>query len=428
MRVQKTIGWLLALTPLLALFSCESDTMPDSQQGELVPVTVRLTTSAPEDMQTRANTADLVEDDYTISSLNVYISDGNSTTTLTESDFTFSGSDENYQGTSNSTVELVRGRTYTVYALANTTSDINYQTNSPVDAISMVNSTATPNTVPMSAQTTWTIDRETESITLVRMVAQMKVTLIDQRTATDKPDINSVKIEGFPSTTYLYRQSSVSIPEGTELDGSWEQTNNSNDWTWSTDDNPRFSFSGFYLHETNNGGRITVQEAGEGKEPRIGSFSSTIPRNRILPLYIYITDYSLDIFGTYELAPVAVNPFTVDITPNGYTVNLPEGCSNVEMKIQLKHEGTIVTPSVDWTVQESGDLDELEVEVNTTDGLSITSDALTALPTGTKTLHLTTTYDDKNLEFDVTIHVRELGNEEWTRSASPEAQPIIIEL
>ncbi len=97
------------------------------------------------------------------------------------------------------------------------------------------------------------------------------------------------------------------------------------------------------------------------------------------------------------------------------------------MKITLKYEGTEVTPTGNWTVTEGGDLDELKV--STENGLSITCDKLTALPIGTKTLHLTTTYDGKDLEFDVTIKVRELGNTEWTKSVnvSPE-QPIIIEL
>ena len=149
-----------------------------------------------------------------------------------------------------------------------------------------------------------------------------------------------------------------------------------------------------------------------------------------MPLNIYITDYSLDISGTYELAPVAVNPFTVNITPNGYTVNLPEGCSNVAMSIKLKDNSSQNEPTgVTWTYTKDGRLEEdLEVESDSNGGLSITSDKITALPTGSVSLHLIAHYDDKNLEFDVTIHVRELGDTEWTRSTSSEASPIIIEL
>ena len=91
MKYTNFIKCLLASIPLLSFWGCESEDLPNSGQGELVPVTIRLTTSAPDDVQTRANehTAELVNNDYTISSLNVYITDGSSTTTLDYDDFTF---------------------------------------------------------------------------------------------------------------------------------------------------------------------------------------------------------------------------------------------------------------------------------------------------------------------------------------------------
>lgn len=417
MKYTNFIKCLLASIPLLSFWGCESEDLPNSGQGELVPVTIRLTTTAPNDVQTRANehTAELVNNDYTISSLNVYITDGSSTTTLNYDDFTFT-EPENEETVRTATVELVRGRTYTVYAIANADID-NYSTNSPVNAISMVNST----TVPMSAQTTWTIDGGTETIELVRMVAQMQVTLIDQRTATDKPDINSVKIEGFPSTTYLYRQSSVSIPEGAELDGSWEQTNDNSSWSWdeTVDNYPAHSFLGFYLHEA-NGGRITVKE--DGEDDRTGSFSESIPRNRILPLKIYITDYALSIDASYEYAPIGVYPIEVEITDQSeYELKIPEGASNIKIEISLKVSGKEETVGVSWD-----DDDSIPYFKSSTDGgvLTLTCDAFPALPSETYTV--TATYNGREIPFELSL--RELGNTEWTRSASSEAQPIIIEL
>ncbi|WP_140392869.1 hypothetical protein [Parabacteroides sp. An277] len=140
----------------------------------------------------------------------------------------------------------------------------------------------------------------------------------------------------------------------------------------------------------------------------------------------------MQITGTCYLAAIGTEPFPVDISKgiNGYTVSLPEGCSNVEMTIKLKDNNSQDTPTgVTWTYTKDGRLEEdLEVESDSNGGLSITSDKITALPTGSVSLHLIAHYDDKNLEFDVTIHVRELGDTEWTRSTSSEASPIIIEL
>lgn len=417
MKYTNFIKCLLASIPLLSFWGCESEDLPNSGQGELVPVTIRLTTTAPDDVQTRANehTAELVNNDYTISSLNVYITDGSSTTTLNYDDFTFSGSDEgSYQGTSNSTVELVRGRTYTVYAIAN--ADITNYSDHSVNAIAAVNET-----VPMSAQTTWTINGGTESIILVRMVAKMNVTLIDERTSANKPIITSVKIGNLPDATRLYRQSkgSVSLPSDVNLTGSWEQNNN-NSWSWTnnTESHLSITFSDFYLHEM-NGGTVEVQET--GKEARKGSFTAAVPRNYVFPLHIYIRDYALSIDAKYEYAPIGVYPIKEEL--NGYSayeLEIPEGSSNIEIKISLKVNGNVVSTGVSW--------DKISIPYFTSSVengvLTLKCEAFPAIPSGPYII--TATYDGKEIPFELSL--RELGDTEWTRSTSPEAQPIIIEL
>ena len=433
MKYTNFIKCLLASIPLLSFWGCESEDLPNSGQGELVPVTIRLTTTAPNDVQTRANehTAELVNNDYTISSLNVYITDGSSTTTLTESDFTFTGENEqDYKGTSNSTVELVRGKTYTVYALANTTPDINYQTNSPVDAIAMVNSTTNPNTVPMSAQTTWRIDGGTETIKLVRMVAQMQVSIVqdDNKSGTNARTftISNFKITNLlPATTNLYRSTkgSVTLPDNVGTLADWTQS----DFTIGNTMN-------FYLHETK--GKFTVS-LHDGTRTRSNTFEREIPRNHILPLIIHLSDYRLDFTGsTYQHGPIGVIKNPIDI--GGYTIELPSGASAVNLKIQLMDaDGKAINATWECTSAQEETLPDLNLGVLEPDEdgvLSILSDYdFPAGLTGTITLELTAAFTDdegvaQTQKFTVTIRVNEITNTDLTRSASNEAEPIIVEL
>lgn len=426
MKYTNFIKCLLASIPLLSFWGCESEDLPNSGQGELVPVTIRLTTSAPDDVQTRANTAGLVEDDYKISSLNVYITDGSSMTTLTESDFTFT-EPESKETVRTATVELVKGKTYTVYALANTTPDINYQTNSPVDAIAMINSTTNPNTVPMSAQTTWRIDGDIE-IELVRMVAQMRVSIVqdDNNSGTNARTftISDFKITNLlPATTNLYREryGYVELPTSVTR----------NDWTWSNPNIGKENGTAFYLHETE--GTFTVS-LNDGTRIRSNTFSTEIPRNYILPLIIHLSDYRLDFTGsTYQHGPIGVikNPIPI----NNYTIALPSGASAVTIKIGLKEAGGTVDKTINWdyNIAQDGDLPALGVIPSTDNGILtvLNNYNFPAGLTGTITLNLSTTVNDggtnKDLKFTVTINVKKI-EEVDTRSASNEAEPIIVEL
>lgn len=430
MKYTNFIKYLLASIPLLSFWGCESEDLPNSGQGELVPVTIRLTTTAPNDVQTRANehTAELVNNDYTISSLNVYITDGSSTTTLTESDFTFT-EPESKETVRTATVELVRGKTYTVYALANTTPNINYQTNSPVDAIAMVNST--DNTVPMSAQTTWTIDGSTETIELVRMVAQMQVSIVqnDNNSGTNARafTISDFKITNLlPATTNLYRSTkgSVTLPDNVGTLADWTQS----DFTIGNTMN-------FYLHETN--GEFTVSLY-DGTRTRSNTFKREIPRNHILPLIIHLSDYYLEFSNsTYQHGPIGVIKNPIDI--GNYTMELPSGASAVNLNIQLKNADGEAIKDATWVheLTQEGTLPKLnlgELKPDEDGVLSILSDYnFPAGLTGTITLELTAAFTDdegvaQTQKFTVTIRVNEITNTDLTRSASNEAEPIIVEL
>lgn len=430
MKYTNFIKYLLASIPLLSFWGCESEDLPNSGQGELVPVTIRLTTTAPDDVQTRAYTAGLVEDDYKISSLNVYITDGSSTTTLTESDFTFT-EPESEETVRTATVELVRDKTYTVYALANTTDITDYRTNSPVNAIPMVNSTN--NTVPMSAQTTWRIDGGIETIELVRMVAQMRVSIVqdDNNSGTNARTftISDFKITNLlPATTNLYRSTkgSVTLPDNVGTLADWTQ----GDFTIGNTMN-------FYLHETN--GEFTVS-LNDGTRIRSNTFEREIPRNHILPLIIHLSDYHLEFpNSTYQHGPIGVikNPIDID----DYTIALPSGASAVNLNIQLMNADGNAIKNATWecTSAQEGTLPKLnlgegDLKPDEDGVLSILSDYdFPAGLTGTITLELTATFtDDKGnaqtQKFTVTIQVSPITNGDITRSASNEAEPIIVEL
>ena len=168
-----------------------------------------------------------------------------------------------------------------------------------------------------------------------------------------------------------------------------------------------------------NGGTVEVQET--GKEARKGSFTAAVPRNYVFPLHIYIRDYALSIDAKYEYAPIGVYPIKEEL--NGYSayeLEIPEGSSNIEIKISLKVNGNVVSTGVSW--------DKISIPYFTSSVengvLTLKCEAFPAIPSGPYII--TATYDGKEIPFELSL--RELGNTEWTRSVSSEAQPIIIEL
>lgn len=428
MKLHKTIGWLLSLTPLLGLVGCESDDMPGSGQGELVPVTIRLTASAPEEVQTRANgnTAALVTDDYKVSTLKVYIIGNGETKELTEEAFTYT-EPETVNTVRTATVELVKGKTYQVYALANTTEDIDYDSNPFVNAISMVN--ATDKTVPMSAKTEWTIDGSTETVTLTRMVAQMKVSIVmgdgdGAETTATTSTISDFKIEKLlPSQTSLYAaEGSFSLPAN---------IGDLTDWSWTEAAVGAESATSFYLHETS--GTFTVS-LNDGTRTRSNTFARTVQRNQILPLVIHLSDYRLDFNGSsYQHGPIGVikNPSIDD-----YTIELPSGASAVNLKVSVKNADGNTIQDVNWSYEltRTGTLTKLELGELSADE----NDILTILDnynfsaglTGTITLELKATFTDsgktKTQLFPITINVVSI-EEAITRANAP-TRPIVVEL
>lgn len=420
MKYTNFIKYLLASIPLLSFWGCESEDLPNSGQGELVPVTIRLNTEG-SGLATRAgNTADIIENDDAITSLDVYIMNG----TTVEKHLQWEDFSNNISGE----FEIPTGNKQ-IYAIANYPGlQGNPPANQAVNAFAQISTT-----IPMSADTTWNISSSgTYTVELIRMVAKMMVSIVndeeDNTSTNSTPSISNFKIEKLlPAQTMLYRNSrngsslpNITLPEDVKM----------NDWTW---ENLTIGETGteFYLHETE--GTFTVSLY-DGEKNRSNTFSTEIPRNYILPLIIHLSDYRLDFTGsTYQHGPIGVIKDPIPI--NNYTIALPSGASAVTIKIGLKEAGGTVDNTINWdyNIAQDGDLPALGVTPSTDNGILtvLNNYNFPAGLTGTITLNLSTTVNDggtnKDLKFTVTINVKKI-EEVDTRSASNEAEPIIVEL
>ena len=163
MKYTNFIKCLLASIPLLSFWGCESEDLPNSGQGELVPVTIRLNTEG-SGLATRAgNTADIIENDDAITSLDVYIMNG----TTVEKHLQWEDFSNNISGE----FEIPTGNKQ-IYAIANYPGlQGNPPANQAVNAFAQISTT-----IPMSADTTWNISSSgTYTVELIRMVAKMMV-------------------------------------------------------------------------------------------------------------------------------------------------------------------------------------------------------------------------------------------------------------
>lgn len=320
-------GALAAFTLFWGMLTgCEADDTPGgSSSGEVVPVTISLQTDE-EDQLTKA------VDEDAINTLDVYIVQGNQTIHLTESDF------DNTSWESTSTVELVDGQTYQIYAIANADDNNNpygetAPANTDVNAFEWLN-VQSDAYMPMSTteDTTWTVS-STQSkyeVRLNRMVAKMNVKIVDERA--DKTDnVSNITIENLLLTqTPLYRSEYgvVALPgEG-------------NDWKGVGMNDGEY----FYLHENSGTFPISVTV---GTDSRTGNLEAKIPRNHIFPLVIHLTDYSLDIDVEYQLAAIGTLPVTKNL--NTYSFELPEGCTYKVTVTPDKKTGENWATDAKWT-------------------------------------------------------------------------------
>lgn len=324
-------GALAAFTLFWGMLTgCEADDTPGgSSSGEVVPVTISLQMDEVDQLTKAVN-------ESAINTLDVYIVQGNQTIHLTESDF------DHTSWKSTSTVELVDGQTYQIYAIANAENpyEETAPANTAVNAFNWLD--VQPDAyMPMSTtkDTTWKVS-STQSkykVRLNRMVAKMNVKIVDERNT--KTDITSVTISDLMvGTTNLYREGygEVSLP-GDVTKSAWSssaiQSVLGNDGEY------------FYLHENSGTFPISVTV---GTASRTGNLEANIPRNHIFPLVIHIADYSLTIEVKYSLAAIGTLPVTKEL--NTYSFALPEGCT-FDVKITPK-KGEGNWENASWTVGE----------------------------------------------------------------------------
>lgn len=408
------------------LTGCEADDTPGgSSSGEVVPVTISLQMDEV-DQLTKAVLSD--EQEKAINTLDVYIVQGNQTIHLTESDF------DHTSWKSTSTVELVDGQTYQIYAIANAGNlygESAPTNNTAVDAIGQwlgVDATA----IPMSSQlnTTWTVSKDVKEYTVEinRMVAKMNVKIVDER-ADKADDVSSVTISDLMAgTTNLYREGygKVSLPTNVAT-SPWVWNDFTNvSWDIDAKGNKIATYPYFYLHENSGTFPISVTV---GTASRTGNLEANIPRNHIFPLVIHIADYSLTIEAKYSLAAIGTLPVTK--TLNTYSFALPEGCT-FEVTIKPK-KGKGEWNNASWTIGAPVNTNTSIVLDNpwteAINNKSITgsytfSGKVSAIHPGDYkcTIPISLTDGGKEYKFTIEMSTRSLEDNEFTKSYSVSAE------
>lgn len=406
-------GALAAFTLFWGMLTgCEADDTPGgSSSGEVVPVTISLQMDEV-DQLTKAVLSD--EQENAIKTLDVYIVQGNQTIHLTESDF------DNTSWESTSTVELVDGQTYQIYAIANADDNNNpygetAPDNTDVNAFEWLN-VQSDAYMPMSTtnDTTWEV-RSTQSkyeVRLNRMVAKMNVKIVDER-ADQTNAVGNITIENLLlAQTPLYRSEYGVVASPGE----------GNDWNGvGINDGETF-----YLHENSGTFPISVTV---GTDVRTGNLEANIPRNHIFPLVIHIADYSLTIEVKYSLAAIGTLPVTKEL--NTYSFALPEGCT-FDVTITPK-KGKGEWNNASWTVGElEGSNSSIVLDENwkTTSNVDINnpyefSGMVSAIHPGVSykcTIPISLTDGGNEYPFTIEMSTRFLEDNEFTRSYSVSAE------
>lgn len=401
------------------LTGCEADDTPGgSPSGEVVPVTISLQMDEVDQLTKAVN-------ENAINTLDVYIVQGNQTIHLTESDF------DHTSWKSTSTVELVDGQTYQIYAIANADDNNNpyvetAPANTAVNAFNWLN--VQPDAyMPMSTtkDTTWKVS-STQSkykVRLNRMVAKMNVKIVDERNT--KTDITSVTISDLMAgTTNLYREGygKVSLP-GNVTKSVWSP---SNIQSVLNDDGETF-----YLHENRGTFPISVTV---GTGARTADLEAKIPRNHIFPLVIHLTDYSLDIDVEYQLAAIGTLPVTKKL--NTYSFELPEGCTYKVTVTPYKKTGETWAEDAKWTWTVPDEFGSGNLKVDQTpswpNGASITNTDDNAVSFSGSVVSVPTVEEYKipivlkdgevTMNFDLVIKTRPLKDGDSTKSYSVSAE------
>lgn len=338
------------LCPVMFL-SCSYDTEADDCSDSDGPVTMQLQITAEKetDLNTRADFTGEEEPgttgEYMHNLCVLFVSDGTIVwKTNAESMADNPAAQEGNLRVYSETFEIDPG-VYTVYAFANidtyynsgwaslTGVDVGTTLESlrtvDIDNIVLVDPASKldlqTNFIPMSAKETVVIDENTTSLSigLDRLVSKVRVNITGKAGSkltsftfgnyADRVGLFSDQ----PLNNVKYISSPVSVPQ-TEFPTDGE-----------------ISLNEFYVNETrerSNATGFTVEletdEMGGTKYSSVTKTTLDLPRNSILPLYLTLNDYGLNLSGWYSVAPIDHAPvrFTANFyTQDSYSVEIPEG-------------------------------------------------------------------------------------------------------
>lgn len=351
------LGILSSCTKEIGGDDSEIVTPPDIDENtELEAVTIRI--GAAETAETKAMHGDknAVEGEF-IHSLHLFIVDNSAdtiakhiTVTPDSEDLTPEQRAEAEDGNLpqySTTIDILPGK-YTFYAFANMekakteTEDTSVDellsgktegsTWTGIDNLIINNPAASVNLaagqyIPMSVKqenVNLTVDGQRVSLSLVRLVSKMKVSL--HNTQGGPIQITKLEMSGsYAKSVSLFKPDNISIePETTEL----IYTEDFTDVTVANDQS--YDFPEFYINETKNSQftlKLTIDD-----QVYNGPLSKvTIERNHVRPVLLNLKNNNLQLVITADVAPIGGYPITVYSDPLSLTdiqkVILPEGCT-----------------------------------------------------------------------------------------------------
>lgn len=370
------------LCPAMFL-SCSYDTEADDCSGSDGPVTMQLQITAEKetDLNTRADFTGEEEPGTTgeyMHNLCVLFVSADKTIVWKTNAESMAGNSAAQEGNLrvySETFEIDPGA-YTVYAFANidtyynsgwasltgvdvgtTLESLRTESGIDIDNIVLVDPASKldlqTNFIPMSAKETVVIDENTTSVSigLDRLVSKVRVNISGKAGS----KLTSFTFGNYADRVGLFSDQTLADVEYKSSKGSTLQIEFPSDG--------EISLNEFYVNETrerSNATGFTVEletdEMGGTKYSSVTKTTLDLPRNSILPLYLTLNDYGLDLSGWYSVAPINLAPvrFTADFdTQDSYSVEIPEGAQfGFTIKGVTLNDATSIPSSYYWFIAE----------------------------------------------------------------------------
>ena len=208
--------------------------------------------------------------------------------------------------------------------------------------------------IPMSAKETVVIDENTTSVSigLDRLVSKVRVNI----TGKAGSKLTSFTFGNYADRVGLFSDQNLTDVEYISSKESTQQIEFPSDG--------EISLTEFYVNETrvrSNATGFTVEletdEMGGTKYSSVTKTTLDLPRNSILPLYLTLNDYGLNLSGWYSVAPIDHAPvrFTADFdTQDSYSVEIPEGAQfGFTVDGVTLNDATSVPSSYYWFIDEA---------------------------------------------------------------------------